>query len=157
MSKFKSATDIAVTEFALKALALKALAMGAFAMGTLTLVFVSSVCTAQYCSSCSGGSCSPQLEAPVYSGSIATPVAYESTLSNGYSQSYTPSYSSSGATYGYPSPVYSANTYSGSPVMASSTDYGTVINSTYASPSYEQLDSSFIPSTTVSNLSLIHI
>jgi len=150
MSKFKSATDIAVTEYALKAMA-----MGAFAIGTLgTLFFVSSVCTAQYCTTCSGGNCSPQFETPVYSGSTAAPVAYESSLSNGYSQSYTPSYSSS-ENYGYPSPVYSANTYSGSPVMANSFDYGTVINSTYASPSYEQLDSSFIPSTTVSNISTV--
>ena len=147
MSKFKSVTEITVKVSALKAFALKQVATCAFAMGAL--VFVSGVCTAQYCSTCntcSGGVCSTQLETPLYSGSTASPVAYESSLSSGYSQSYTSSYSS---------PVYSANTYSGSHVMANSFDNGTVLNSTYASPSYEQINSSILPTTKVSNISSV--
>lgn len=134
MSKFKSATVIA---------------MGVMLLG------ISNPAFAQYCTTCSGGSCSMQTSVPITSSnSISTgvPVAYDTSLygntSIGYNATYSGSYPISNAV----PMTYTSNAYSSGSAVPVEYGSGTVLNSTYAAPNFEQYASTPYPSTTVSNI-----
>lgn len=131
MSKFKSATTIAMS---------------------LMMLGMFNPANAQFCNTCSSGTCSPPGVTITGSNQISSgiPVAYGSSLgtSYGYDATYVGGYQ---PTSSIPM-TYDSNTYSmGSSIpMAGST---VVLNSTYASPNFEQYGSSYLPSTAVSNIS----